>query len=446
VTSGSPDSFLEVQAPADLDDALPTKRHPIVVETVDEEDEEDKEDEEAKEAKERKEADIASLSDLDEALSDGASSYGDKPVFAGSPNLQDLVRLGQEHCRSPCNIKNKEGVKTASVCGKTVVECGRHAETRLGQGKSGQGKHRYVIGTYSKVLVSRGFTGHGLAPPQGLFFTDAQLQSFKQVERAEMSHLVQGMNDDTTDKEEMNELARDLRVTFIEPSKEPPRNTKAPHKDSTEKPRKALVADSLGTKKQKATIPELWFGMIQTKRGDKWLTSNPAEADRAAAKKGSRIDQVFHNQGEAEAWLDSREEDSEDETEIPNLIPCRGYESDDSSVPPSDCNKSGRRKLARRQAKKQAQKACKRQSAREAVKSSGHNSEKKKSHKSSSSSSKGGRKKPKNPVRHRKSKPVTRAMTHRTLLHLPQVNQTVSQKMAPRTLPKRGGVRGIIQR
>jgi hypothetical protein len=186
-------------------------------------------------------------------------------------------------------------------------------------------------------------------------------------------------------------------VTFIEPSKEPPRNTKAsPHKDSTEKLRKALAADSLGTKKQKVTIPELWFGMIQTKRGDKWLTSNPAEANRAAAKKGSRRDQVFHNQGEAEAWLDSRDEDSEDETEIPNLIPPRrGYESDDSSVPPSDCNKSGRRKLARRQAKNQAQKARKRQSAREAVKSSGHNSEKKKSHKSSSSSSKGGRKKPK---------------------------------------------------
>jgi hypothetical protein len=186
------------------------------------------------------------LSDLDEALSDGASSYGDEPVFAGSPNLQDLVRLGQEHCRSPCDIKNKDGVKTASVCGKTVVDCGRHAETRLEQGKSGQGKYRYAIGTYSKVLVSRGFTGHGLAPPQGLFFTDAQLQSFKQAERAEMSHLVQGMNEDPTDKEEMNELARDLRVTFIEPSKELPRNAKAsPHKDSTEKLRKALAADSL---------------------------------------------------------------------------------------------------------------------------------------------------------------------------------------------------------
>jgi hypothetical protein len=309
VASGSSDSFLEVQAPADLDDALPTKRHPIVVETVDEENEEDEE------AKERKEADTASLSDPDKALLDGASSHGDEPVFAGSPKLQDLVRLGQEHCRSPCNIKNKDGVKTASVCGKTVVECGRHAETRLGQGKLGQGKCCCAIGTCSKVLASRGFTGHGLAPPQGLFFADAQLQSFKQAERAEMSHLVQGMNDGTTDKEEMNELARDLRVTFIEPSKEPPRNTKAsPHKDSTEKLRKALAADSLGTKKQKATIPELWFGVIQTKRGDKWLTSNPAEANRATAKKGSRIDQVFHDQGEAEAWLDSRDEDSEDET------------------------------------------------------------------------------------------------------------------------------------
>jgi hypothetical protein len=86
VTSGSMDSFLEVQA-SDSDNALPTKRHLIVVETVEEEDE----------------ADIARLSDLDEGLSDGASLCGDKPGFAGSQNLQDLIWHGQEHCRLPCN-------------------------------------------------------------------------------------------------------------------------------------------------------------------------------------------------------------------------------------------------------------------------------------------------------------------------------------------------------
>jgi hypothetical protein len=62
------------------------------------------------------EPEITSLLDLDEALSNGASSYDDKPAFAGSQNLQDLIRLGQEHCRSPCTIKNSDGVKMASIC------------------------------------------------------------------------------------------------------------------------------------------------------------------------------------------------------------------------------------------------------------------------------------------------------------------------------------------
>ena len=45
-----------------------------------------------------------SLSDLDKALSDGASLYGNEsPLNAGLPNLQELVRLGQEHCRIELN-------------------------------------------------------------------------------------------------------------------------------------------------------------------------------------------------------------------------------------------------------------------------------------------------------------------------------------------------------
>ena len=61
--------------------------------------------------------DGASLSDLDEALSDGASSYGNEsPLNTRPPNLQQLVRLGQEHCRISCVITNKDGVKIPSVC------------------------------------------------------------------------------------------------------------------------------------------------------------------------------------------------------------------------------------------------------------------------------------------------------------------------------------------
>jgi hypothetical protein len=62
-----------------------------------------------------------------------------------------------------------------------------------------------------------------MAPSQGLFFTHKQLNTFQQSKKAEMSHLVQGMNDDATNKKEMDELAHDLRVNFAERSKEPRR-------------------------------------------------------------------------------------------------------------------------------------------------------------------------------------------------------------------------------
>jgi hypothetical protein len=42
--------------------------------------------------------DQRSLSEQDEALSEGASSYEEDPQFSGPPNLQDLVRLGLEYC------------------------------------------------------------------------------------------------------------------------------------------------------------------------------------------------------------------------------------------------------------------------------------------------------------------------------------------------------------
>jgi hypothetical protein len=59
-----------------------------------------------------------SLSEQDKALSDGdESSYGDSSNFAATPNLGNLVQLGSSHCRSPCRITNKDGVKTPSVCG-----------------------------------------------------------------------------------------------------------------------------------------------------------------------------------------------------------------------------------------------------------------------------------------------------------------------------------------
>jgi hypothetical protein len=376
--AGSSDSVAEALAESEED--YPPSAGDLQ-EDCDEEDKRNSGDEEADETT-NKDEEGTSLSDLDEALSDGASSYGDEPAAAGSPNLQDLVRLGQEHCRSPCTIKNKDGVKTASVCGKTVVECARHAETRLGQGKVGQGKYRYEIGAYSKVRVSRGFTGHGMAPPQGLFYTEDQLQVFRKAERDEMSHLVQGMNDDLTDKEEMDELAKDLRSVKF---KEPRTKTRSPlDKNSPDYLRKALAADTRGTHKtKKASAPSLWFGMTHPERGEKWLTLNPAEANLAARTTGCRIDQIFHSQEEAEAWLNGNADSTDDEGP-PNRP---RYDSDGFSLPGSDCNRSARRKVERRRTKKQARKALERQSTSKKAHqraSNHHKAEKKKVRKSMS--------------------------------------------------------------
>jgi hypothetical protein len=77
--------------------------------------------------------------------------------------------------------------------------------------------------------------------------------------------LVQEMNDDITDKDKMDKPACDLLVNFAEPSKEPPRKKKvAAQKDSMDNLcMTSLAAGTLGTKKLKATAPELWSGMMQ---------------------------------------------------------------------------------------------------------------------------------------------------------------------------------------
>jgi hypothetical protein len=274
----------------------------------------------------------------------------------------------------------------ASVCGKTVVECGRHAEARLGQGNTGQGKYRYAIGAYSKVPVSQGFTRHGVAPPQGRFFTDEQLQAFKRSEKAEMAQLVQGMNDDFTDQDEMEELARDLRVKFAEPlhDKEEPRTKKAmSNVKTTDGLRKALAADGFIARKKKSATPELWFGVIHIKKGDRWVTLNPTEAN-AATSKGCRIDRLFHAQTEAEAWLEEDEEQDE-EGENPRKAARQAhtiYESDESSEMGSEGNKRGNRREERRRTKKQAQKVLRKRLA---------NKEREKSKSSRSASTKKGR-------------------------------------------------------
>jgi hypothetical protein len=231
------------------------------------------------------------------------------------------------------------------------------------------GKESTDTGAYSKVPVSCGFTGHDVAPPQGWFFTDKQLQAFKQDERAEMSHLVQGMNNYLTDQDEMDELACDLWVKFVEPLKEQPSTKKASKaRNSMDDLCNALAVDSLGTKKKKVTAPELWSHI---KKGNRSVMLNPAEANAATAK-GCRIDQIFPTQEEAEAWLEGNEDSDEEDNDPPNLVRHTQslYNSDGYSVLESESNKGGRRQVERCRAKKRAHKARKHQSTREANMSS----------------------------------------------------------------------------
>jgi hypothetical protein len=81
------------------------------------------------EAEEDAQTDGPSLSEQDEALTDGdESSYGDSSNFAAAPNLQKLVQLELGHCRSPCCITDKDGIKIPIICGKKTLTCQQHAK------------------------------------------------------------------------------------------------------------------------------------------------------------------------------------------------------------------------------------------------------------------------------------------------------------------------------
>jgi hypothetical protein len=151
-----------------------------------------------------------SISDCDESLFEGESSYGDDPQFLGPRNLQRLVHFGQEHCRCPCRMKNKDGMKVASICGKKANYCQLHAKRRLGADS-----YQSTVGSHPPILAAHGFLGHYLA--SGPYYTDSQIQAFQVQEKKEMAHLVQTMNEDATDLGKMEELSRDLRMRFKSP-------------------------------------------------------------------------------------------------------------------------------------------------------------------------------------------------------------------------------------
>jgi hypothetical protein len=291
------------------------------------------------------------LSDRDESLSEGDSSYGGASQFAGPPNLQRLVRLDQGHCRAPCRVTNNAGVKVAGICGRKVSECKRHVTHRL-EARN----YVYSVGSYMPITVSRGFAGHGLA--SGPYYTDAQVLAFQAEEAKEMTRHVDAMNEDMSDEEEMEALSRDVRVKFVSPTSAPAKEKASDESDLYDL-RKALAASSGGrSKKTSSSTPVLWFGMVG-KQGIRWVTSSSSEAYDTISKKYCRIAQVFQTRADAEAWMEKEEPTL-------TLRPGQDHDSDDeSSVPEVDEKVSA--KVERRRKKNQVRKARRRKEKKKAT-------------------------------------------------------------------------------
>jgi hypothetical protein len=96
---------------------------------------------------------------------------------------------------------------------------------------------------------------------------------FQVEEKKEMTRLVHTMNEDKDDKSEMEELARDLRVQFKQPSGSTFQHNKKSkglkeaeeYANSVYTPdelRKVLAATGTFKMRNKSPPPELWFGMI----------------------------------------------------------------------------------------------------------------------------------------------------------------------------------------
>jgi hypothetical protein len=194
-----------------------------------------------------------------------------------------------------------------------------------------------------------------------------------------MEILVDSLNKDTTNEDEMDELVRDVRVRF-ESQKAPPEITKK--SDPSDALQKALAANGGGpTRKKKSSPPPvMWFGLIGTRHGVKWITANVMEAHEAATKKKCKIHQVYSTREEAEAWLE--EEDSDEA--IPDHLPRSqriGESDNDSSVPDSRVSHRQAKNKARKKQRMREAKKSKDSKEEKAKKSARSRSQKKKPHK-----------------------------------------------------------------
>jgi hypothetical protein len=102
------------------------------------------------------------------------------------------------------------------------------------------------------------------------------------------------------------------------------------------------------------------------KKEVRWITSDPMEAQKAAAKHYCQIHQVFHTQDEAESWIGEEEGTDNEDPPRPQSKKARGYLSDsdkDSSDP--DVDVAGAAKVAHHRKKNQAHRVRKQREAKE---------------------------------------------------------------------------------
>jgi hypothetical protein len=160
---------------------------------------------------------------------------------------------------------------------------------------------------------------------RGPHYTHKQFQELENMQREEMSRLIRTMNETGSDQEELEELSQDLRVRF---------KTKAqaskPTKDDLWK---TLAAKTRGHNKATPAVPTLWFGLCskttdRSHKTNRWITSDPIEANDAATRPGCIIPRVFHFREEAEDWI------KDDDTPMPDLLPPqkkKGVSNEDSN-------------------------------------------------------------------------------------------------------------------
>jgi hypothetical protein len=134
-------------------------------------------------------------SDLDEQLTEFDESDVDSLADGdGEANQANLVRLTEESCRVPCNVKIAgSGKSVRSVCGKRADVCNRHQVKRSQGGRQSVGYYAPVLGVGSHI--------HGRLG--NIFVPESQMKAKFTRDRKEMGDHLRAHEDDMDSDEEV---------------------------------------------------------------------------------------------------------------------------------------------------------------------------------------------------------------------------------------------------